>query len=42
MMAGGQPFDVYSLDGKLVHQQTRTTEGLKGTYVVNGKTVTLK
>lgn len=42
IMAGGQPFDVYSLDGKLVRQQTRTTEGLKGTYVVNGKTVTLK
>lgn len=35
-------FDVYTVDGKLVRQQTRSTEGLKGTFVVGGKTVILK
>ena len=42
ILATGKPFDVYSLDGKLVRQQTRTVEGLKGTYVVGGTKVILK
>ena len=38
----GKPVDVYSLDGKLVRQQTRSLEGLKGVYVINGKKVMMK
>lgn len=42
ILATGQPFDVYSLDGKLLRQQTRTVDGLKGTYIVGGTKVILK
>ena len=42
IMASGQPFDVYTLDGKLLRQQTRTVDGLKGTYVVGGQKVILR
>lgn len=38
----GQPVDVYTLDGKLVKRQTLSLRGLKGFYVVNGKTVLIK
>ena len=37
-----KPIDVYSLDGRLVRQQTTTFDGLKGVYVVEGKKVVLK
>ena len=42
ILANGKSFDVYSLDGKLVRSQTRSVEGLKGVYVVDGKNVILK
>ena len=38
----GTPVDIYSLDGKLLRRQVTTTEGLKGVYVVNGKTVIVR
>ena len=38
----GKPYDVYSLDGKLIRRQTNTLNGLKGVYVINGKTVMVK
>ena len=40
IMTSGKPFDVYSTDGKLMRQQTRSTEGLKGVFIIrtdNGK-----
>ncbi len=40
--AGGRPVDVYSLDGKLLRRQTTTFDGLKGIYVVDGKTVMIR
>ena len=42
IMATGQPVDVYSLDGRLVRHQTRSLDGLHGTFVVAGKTVVLQ
>ena len=42
IIANGKPVDVYSLDGKLVRQQTRSLSGLKGVYVINGKTMMIK
>lgn len=39
---GNKTFDVYTLDGKLVRQQTKSIEGLKGVYVINGKAVMVK
>ena len=38
----GKPVDVYTLDGRLVRQQTRSFAGLKGVYVINGKAVMIK
>ena len=38
----GQPVDIYSLDGKLVRQQAKSFNGLKGIYVINGKAVLVK
>lgn len=38
----GKPVDVYALDGKLVRQQTKSLDGLKGVYVINGKKVMIK
>ena len=38
----GKPYDVYSLDGKLIRRQTNTLNGLKGVYIINGKTVMVK
>ena len=40
--AGGRPVDVYSLDGKLLRRQTTTLDGLKGIYIVDGKTVMIR
>jgi len=40
--AEGQAVDVYSLDGKLVRKQTKSLNGLKGVYVINGKAVIVK
>ena len=34
--------DVYALDGKLISKQTNSLNGLKGIYVINGKTVIIK
>jgi hypothetical protein len=42
VVSGTEPFDVYSVDGKLVRRQTRSAEGLKGIFVVGGKSVMLK
>ena len=39
---GKKTFDVYTLDGKLVRQQAKSLEGLKGVYVINGKAVMVK
>ena len=39
---GNKTFDVYTLDGKLVRQQAKSLEGLKGIYVINGKAVMVK
>ena len=36
------PVDVYSIDGKLISRQAKTLSGLRGVYVINGKTVMLK
>ncbi len=37
-----KPFDVYALDGKLIRKQTNSLNGLKGIYIINGKTVMVK
>ena len=36
------PSDVYTTDGKLVRRQAKTLRGLRGVFVVNGKTVMAK
>ena len=38
----GQPVDVYSIDGKLVRNQAKSLDGLRGIYVINGKKVMVK
>ena len=38
----GKPVDVYSIDGKLVRRQATTLNGLKGVYIVGGKTILVK
>ena len=43
VLSNGEPFDIYTLDGVKVRQNTTTVSGLnKGVYVINGKKVTLK
>ena len=43
IVANGEPFDVYTLDGVLVRSQAKDTEGLKsGVYIVNDKKVIIK
>jgi hypothetical protein len=42
VMAEGKAVDIYSLDGKLVRSQATTLKGLRGVYVINGKTVMIK
>ncbi|MCH5306944.1 MAG: choice-of-anchor J domain-containing protein [Prevotella sp.] len=37
-----KPVDVYSVEGKLVRQQTTSLSGLKGVYIVDGKKVVIK
>ena len=40
--ADGKAVDVYSLDGKLIRSQATSLDGLKGFYIVNGKTIMIK
>lgn len=40
--ADGKPVDVYSIDGRLILKQATSLDGLKGVYIVNGKTVMVK
>ena len=40
--ADGKPFDIYTLDGKLVRRQASDFNGLRGVYVINGKAVLVK
>ncbi len=42
IVSSDQPVDVYSVDGKLLRRQTRSLEGLKGVFVVNGQKVMVK
>ncbi|SNU04396.1 Cleaved Adhesin Domain [Prevotellaceae bacterium MN60] len=42
IVSDGKPVDVYSLDGKLVRSQVKSLNGLKGVYVINGKTILVK
>lgn len=42
ILSSDKPFDIYGIDGKLVRQQTRSIQGLKGVFVINNKTVVLK
>lgn len=42
IVSDSAPADVYTLDGKLVRQQAKSLDGLKGVYVVNGKAVIVK
>ncbi len=42
LMTDGQPVDVYTIDGKQLRSQVTTLDGLKGIYVVNGRTVVIK
>ncbi|GAB6975396.1 hypothetical protein JCM15124A_03030 [Prevotella falsenii] len=43
IVADGKPFDVYTIDGKLVRRQTTTLRGLrKGVYVVGNKKVVVE
>jgi len=40
---GGQSFDVYTIDGKLLRKQAASLSGLKaGAYIINGKKVVIK
>lgn len=40
--ADGKPVDVYSIDGKLIRNQAKSLDGLKGLYIVNGKKIMVK
>ena len=42
LVAAGQPVDVYTVDGKLVRSQATSFDGLKGVYVINGRTIMVK
>ena len=43
MVAGGKPFDIYSIDGKLVKRSVKSFSSLKaGTYIVNGIKITVE
>ena len=39
---GGEPVDVYSIDGKLVRKNATNLNGLKGAYIINGKKYVVK
>ena len=38
----GKPVDIYAIDGKLVRRQSKSFDGLKGLYIINGKKVLIK
>lgn len=40
--ADGKAVDVYSIDGKLIRNQAKSLDGLKGLYIVNGKKIMVK
>lgn len=40
--ADGKPVDVYSIDGKLIRNQAKSLDDLKGLYIVNGKKIMVK
>ena len=42
VLQSGQPFDVFTVDGKLLRSNTRSIDGLHGVYVIGGKSVILK
>ncbi|MDY6131721.1 MAG: choice-of-anchor J domain-containing protein [Prevotella sp.] len=42
ILNSGLPFDVYSIDGKLVRTNARNLKGLRGVYVINGKKVMVR
>ena len=42
IVTSDKPFDVYSTDGKVVRSNTRTTDGLKGVYVIGNRKTVLK
>jgi hypothetical protein len=42
LLTSGKPVDVYTLDGKLVRSQTTDLNGLKGTFVIEGRKVMIK
>ncbi|MBO5611834.1 MAG: choice-of-anchor J domain-containing protein [Prevotella sp.] len=42
ILSDDKPFDVYSVDGKLLRSQTHSLYGLSGVYIINGKKVTIK
>ena len=42
IVASDKPFDVYATDGKQVRSNTRSTNGLKGIYVIGNRKAVLK
>ncbi|MBR6181350.1 MAG: choice-of-anchor J domain-containing protein [Prevotella sp.] len=42
VIAGGQPVDIFTIDGKLVRSQAKSLDGLKGVYVVGGQKVIIR
>lgn len=42
LTGNNQPVDIFSIDGKLIRQQTTDLKGLKGAYVINGQKVIVK
>lgn len=42
LYASHQNFNVYTIDGKVVRKNSKTLEGLKGVYIVNGKKTILR
>lgn len=39
---GKHAVDIYGIDGKLIRQNATTLQGLKGTFIIEGKKVTIK
>ena len=37
-----QNFTIYTIDGKIVCKNSKSLEGLKGVYIVNGKKTIIK
>jgi hypothetical protein len=42
LVTNGGAVDVYSLDGRMVRRQATSLEGLRGAYIINGRTVIVK